>query len=224
MGSFNRGIHGGFSGKVGNVVGAHWRGIDYMRSLPRVNKGRPVTEEQLMHRVRFAAAVVFAKPISYVFNVGYGKLAKQRLTGYNLAVRQIYKEAIIGEQPDVSVDPALVRISAGDLVRPLNPAVEALPGQVLRVSWINSTQERKKMDHSDLAIVVAYNAAKAEYQYDIGSAKRLDGELLLELPDYFAGDEVHVYLGMVSKTGGIACNSLYLGTVTVAAGEPEPGP
>ncbi|MFC3199714.1 DUF6266 family protein [Parapedobacter deserti] len=224
MGRFNRGIHGGFSGKVGNVVGAHWRGIDYMRSLPRVNKGRPVTEEQLIHRVRFAAAVAFAKPISYVFNVGYGKLAKQKLTGYNLAVRQIYNEAIIGEHPDVSVDPALVRISAGDLVRPLNPAAEALPGQVLRVSWRDSTQERRNMDHSDLAIVVAYSPVKAEYQYDIGSAKRLDEELLLELPNYFAGDEVHVYLGMVSKTGGIACNSLYLGTVAVATGEPEPGP
>src|SRR3546814_20920324 len=73
MGSFNRGIHGGFSGKVGNVVGAHWRGIDYMRSLPRVSKGRPVTEEQLMHRVRFAAAVAFAKPISHVFNAEIGR-------------------------------------------------------------------------------------------------------------------------------------------------------
>lgn len=27
-------------------------------------------------------------------------------------------------------------------------------------------------------------------------------------------DNVHVYLGMVSKMGSIACNSLYLGTVT----------
>lgn len=205
-------------------MGAHWRGIDYMRSLPRVNKGRPVTEEQLMHRVRFAAAVAFAKPISYVFNAGYGKAAKQKLTGYNLAVRQIYHEAIIGDHPDVSVDPALVRISAGDLVRPRNPAVEALPGQVLRVSWIDNTRERTKSDHSDLAIAVAYNPTKAEYLYDIGGAKRLDAELLLELPDYFADDEVHVYLGMVSKTGGIACNSLYLGTVVVDAGAPAPGP
>jgi len=204
-------------------VGAHWRGIDYMRSLPRVNKGRPVTEEQLMHRVRFAAAVVFAKPISYVFNVGYGKLAKQKLTGYNLAVRQIYKEAIIGEHPDVSVDPALVRISEGDLVRPRNPAVEALPGQVLRLSWVDHTRPGIKADHSDRVIAVAYNPAKAEYQYDTATAERLDEELLLELPDYFAGDEVHVYLGMVGKTGGNACNSLYLGTVTVAAdAEPEP--
>jgi len=223
MGSIRRGIQGGFSGKVGNVVGAHWRGIDYMRSLPRVSKGRPVTEEQLMHRVRFAAAVAFAKPISYVFNVGYGKLAKQKLTGYNLGVRQIFKEAIVGEHPDVSVDPTLVRVSAGDLVRPRNPTAEALPGQLLRLAWVDHTRDGIKADHSDRAIAVVYNATKAEYVYDTATAKRLDEELLLELPDYFAGDEVHVYLGMVSKTGGIACNSLYLGTVTVS-GTPEPEP
>src|SRR5690606_17791576 len=183
MGSFRKGIQGGFSGKVGNVVGAHWRGIDYMRSLPRVSKGRPITDEQLRHRVRFAAAVAFAKPLSYVFNVGYGRLAKHKVTGYNLGMQQIYNDAIVGEHPDISVDPSLVRISAGDLVRPRNPVAEALPGQVLRVSWIDNTRERTKSDHSDLAIVVAYNPDKAEYQYDVGTAKRLDGELLLELPD-----------------------------------------
>lgn len=227
MGSIRRGIQGGFSGKVGNVIGAHWRGIDYMRSLPRISKGRPVTEEQMMHRVRFAAAVAFAKPISFVFNVGYGRMAKQQLTGYNLGVRQIYKEAIVGEYPDVSVDPSLVKISVGDLVRPRNPTVEAQPGQILQLAWIDHTRDGIKADHSDRTIAVAYNATKAEYVYDTATAKRLDEELLLELPDYFEGDEVHVYLGMVSKTGGIACNSLYLGTVIVEGGtapEPEPEP
>ena len=32
MGTINKGILGGFSGKVGNVVGGTWKGIDYMRS------------------------------------------------------------------------------------------------------------------------------------------------------------------------------------------------
>lgn len=228
MGSFKRGIHGGFSGKVGNIVGAHWRGVDYMRSLPRVSKGRPVSQEQMEHRLRFACAVSFAKPISYVFNVGYGK-ATQRLSGYNLAVRQIFKEAIVGEYPHLEVDPAAVLVSDGSLVRPRNPAIEALPGQVLRVSWIDHTRQGIRADHSDRAIVVAYNAAKAEYQYDTETAIRLDEELLLELPDYFAGDEIHVYLGMVSKAGAVSCKSLYLGTVTVDAApapipDPDPGP
>lgn len=34
MGSYDRGILRALSGKVGSVIGAHWRGIDYMRSMP----------------------------------------------------------------------------------------------------------------------------------------------------------------------------------------------
>ena len=35
MGTYNKGILGAFSGKVGPVVGATWRGKDVMRSLPK---------------------------------------------------------------------------------------------------------------------------------------------------------------------------------------------
>jgi hypothetical protein len=34
MGKISKGILGGFSGKIGNVVGATWKGIDYMRIMP----------------------------------------------------------------------------------------------------------------------------------------------------------------------------------------------
>ena len=34
MGKISQGILGGFSGKVGNVVGGNWKGIDYMRVRP----------------------------------------------------------------------------------------------------------------------------------------------------------------------------------------------
>ena len=34
MGTISKGILGGFSGKVGTVIGGNWKGIDYMRSIP----------------------------------------------------------------------------------------------------------------------------------------------------------------------------------------------
>lgn len=46
MGRIKKGILGGFSGKVDSVVGASWRGIDYMRSLPRTSD-KPATVAQL---------------------------------------------------------------------------------------------------------------------------------------------------------------------------------
>jgi hypothetical protein len=36
MATFEKGILGGFSGKVGTVIGGNWKGIDFMRS--RANK------------------------------------------------------------------------------------------------------------------------------------------------------------------------------------------
>ena len=34
MATIKKGILGGVSGKVGNVVGGNWKGVDYLRSLP----------------------------------------------------------------------------------------------------------------------------------------------------------------------------------------------
>lgn len=46
MGTIKKGILGGFSGKVGTVVGSSWKGIAYMRSLPQ-NMKNPRTEGQV---------------------------------------------------------------------------------------------------------------------------------------------------------------------------------
>ena len=41
MGTIKKGILGGFSGIVGTVVGANWRGMDIMRSRPKARDGTP---------------------------------------------------------------------------------------------------------------------------------------------------------------------------------------
>ncbi len=59
MGKINAGILGGFSGKVGNVVGAKWKGIDYMRL--RVIPANPRTPAQTVVREKMAFAMALAK-------------------------------------------------------------------------------------------------------------------------------------------------------------------
>ena len=53
MGTYNKGILGAFSGKVGPVVGATWRGKDVMRSLPK-KSNRLATAFQQQQRSKFA--------------------------------------------------------------------------------------------------------------------------------------------------------------------------
>ena len=46
MAIFSKGILGGFSGKVGNVIGSSWRGKDVLRSLP-TKRNWVATQSQL---------------------------------------------------------------------------------------------------------------------------------------------------------------------------------
>ena len=56
MGTFKQGIYGGYSGKVGNVVGGSWKGIDYMRILP-TSVANPQTDAQLTQRQKFSVTM-----------------------------------------------------------------------------------------------------------------------------------------------------------------------
>ena len=55
MGTIKKGILGSFSGKVGNIVGASWKGIAYIRSLP-ASVRNPRTVKQVTQRSKFIQA------------------------------------------------------------------------------------------------------------------------------------------------------------------------
>ncbi len=56
MGRINQGILGGFSGKVGNVVGGNWKGIDYMRVKP-ASVANPKTVGQVNQRTKWSVYI-----------------------------------------------------------------------------------------------------------------------------------------------------------------------
>ena len=63
MGTIKQGILGGFSGKVGTVVGSTWKSVHYMRALA-VSFSDPRTEKQKNQRSKFTAAVNFTKAMT----------------------------------------------------------------------------------------------------------------------------------------------------------------
>lgn len=62
MARINQGILGGLSGKIANIVGGSWKGINYIRSLP-VSVANPRTVPQVAQRTKMAEVVAFAKII-----------------------------------------------------------------------------------------------------------------------------------------------------------------
>lgn len=87
MGKIRKGVLGGFSGKVGPVIGFSWNGISYMRSLPQhFNDAR--TPRQLQQRAKFNKAMEFLTPIKDYIRVGYNTYAVKK-SAFNAAVSYV---------------------------------------------------------------------------------------------------------------------------------------
>lgn len=87
MGVIKRGILGGFSNKVGNIVGSSWKGIATMRVLP-LSVANPRTQPQVANRNAFRAVTLFASSILTTMIKPLNDRFALRMSGFNLFVRR----------------------------------------------------------------------------------------------------------------------------------------
>lgn len=80
-GVITQGILGGFSGKVGPVVGGKWKSIDYMRSY--VIPANPNTAGQQTVRTKFAKLIAMAKKILPTILHTYWDPFHSDMSGFN---------------------------------------------------------------------------------------------------------------------------------------------
>lgn len=212
MGRIESGIIGGFSGKVGNVIGSHWKGIDYMRTKSRRRKFTP-TQRQLEQRAKFALAVRFVQPMAGLVEISFGDFAL-RQTGINSAVSYTMRNAVTGVYPNYSIRYANVLVSRGDLPNVLAPSVTADPASLVTWNWTD-TSGVGVAKATDKALLVAFCPALNLCVYTTGSAGRSVETDSLNLA-YFSGQEVHTWIGFISEDGQNVASSLYTGMVMVS--------
>jgi hypothetical protein len=81
MGVILQGILGGFSGKVGPVVGASWKGIQYMRAY--VTPANPNSPGQATQRTSFAVMVALARDVLSTLINTYWDPFVSGMSGFN---------------------------------------------------------------------------------------------------------------------------------------------
>lgn len=212
MGSIKRGILGGFSGKVGTVIGSYWKGITYMKGLTEHARD-PKSIKQMTQRKKFATAIKFLRPLNPYLQFGYKNLAEKQ-TAMNAAMSYIFhNDCITGEYPIFTIDYSLMKVSLGMLKRAENPAI-TLQSNTANFTWTDNS-ENANAEPTDLAMGLLYNRDKNEAEYDIGNATRMDGELSFSFPSDWRGDHVEVYIAFMSEDEKDVSESSYLGSVTV---------
>jgi predicted transporter len=211
MGTIDKGILGGFSGKVGNVVGGNWKGIDYMRSKASRRNFKP-TQRQLEQQLKFGLAIRFAQTFGGLAEISFGNFAVRK-TGINSAVSYILKNAITGLYPAFSIDYANVLISRGDMPNVLAPSVTVGAGSVVTWKWTDNSSVGIARAN-DQALLAAYCPAFNQCIYTTGSASRSALTDSLNLGS-FSGQDVHCWIGFISENGENVAGSLYNGKFTV---------
>ena len=208
MATLSKGILGGFSGKVGPVVGATWRGMDVIRSRPKSSKRNP-TEKQLEQQLKFKLAISFLQPIKNIQSrfFGSGSGVKSRV---NLAVSYTISTAIqmVAGLPELIFNKVL--ITRGELTSFQNAVLTTQPGGVLHLEWEdNSTQGDAAP--KDQVSIVCYCAELNNWEIYEGIVMRSDLMADVTLPAYCLGKTMEVYAFLNNEKQTAASTSLYLG-------------
>ncbi len=213
MGKTKQGVIGGFSGIVGNVIGASWKGIAYMRIRP-VSVANPKTDLQLDQRMRFTVALRFLQSLAQFLKIGFRNYAV-RMTPFNNAMSYNLLNAIQGAYPNYTINYANALVTRGNLSPALNPAVTSTVAGTVVFTWDDNSDEADASP-LDKSLLVVYNPEKNQAVYFNGLTDRAELTQSVTVPNSFTGDQVHCYLGFITVDGKLLSNSRYAGAVTVA--------
>jgi len=131
MAKIQAGILSKTTGKVGGVVGASWKGINYIRS--RVTPKNPRTELQVAQRENMAKAVAWVKPLIGTVLTPYIDRFVRRMSAYNFVIKKnvmFFQNLTVGQA---------FTISKGSLSTLTNP-VWVLTGATYSISWVLENQ------------------------------------------------------------------------------------
>lgn len=211
MGKYEVGVLGSFDGKIGTVVGAKWKGIEYMRHKGRKSK-KPRTEAQLEQQARFSCVSRFVNKFTELLMGCYTDTPQ--LTAINHAFADIYANAVIGNYPAFDLDYSKVTISEGSLHNANGPAAAPAGGGLIKFTW-NDNTNGPKAKATDRSVLAVYCPELEEAIYTLVGAERRAGNDSLNVMN-FTGKVVETWVSFLSADGKLASSSIYTGRMTVS--------
>lgn len=212
MAKINQGILGGFSGKIGSVVGSTWRGKNIIRSAPSVSE-KPPSAAQLKQRNKFSGILKFLTPIKGILTKTFGVNIGSKIPFGN-AMSYHLKEAVEKSSADFEIAYAKVLIAKGELCGLDNVVVKTQPTHSIEVSW-NDNSNQGFAYPTDAFILVAYAPSLKSFNYTMGDSLRDHEQCVFNFEESFYGETVHVWATFYNEKLAIAATSTYLGRFVI---------
>ena len=214
MGKIKQGIMGGFSGKVGPVIGSSWKGKAIIKARALSYNDRNSQAQQEV-RARFALLNSFCSANVAFLNEGFRGLANG-ITALNAAFSVNYHSAITGTFPDYTIDYSKVTVASGSLSLPYAIAGTADSNtNTVNITWSdNSGIGNAKSD--DGLMLLVYNATLDDSLAMFDLAKRSDRTASATIPTAWGTNEFYVWAAMRSADGTSISKSFYVGTFSIS--------
>lgn len=201
MGIIKRGILGGVSGKVANVIGGSWKGIEYLRAMP-LSVANPRTTAQVANRDRFRSVTVLASEmLTTVVKPLWDRFAVS-MSGYNDFCK-VNKDVFSGG----TFKHSSLIISRGKMDAPTGLTGTANPSaHTVTVAWSQDLSDAYASAGDEVYIaVIGSNGVFAAASS--GSAKRSDGTVTFSYPSTWSGGQPYAFVAFRRPDGTIVSNS-----------------
>jgi len=211
MGIIKQGILGGFSNKVGAVVGSSWKGIAVMKSKP-ISVANPRTAGQVAQRTKLKTLTQFLSPILADMIKPLNDRFAVKQSGFNLVTKRnlqwVSDLGVINYQN--------ITLSEGKLSTPglSNPLAEA-GDTFVSVSWNTDLNNQYDLDNDDVYIAVLNQTENVWLGASSGYV-RSDGSGDVNFSaDLVAGDLIRIYVAFRRADGTYVSTSANI-SVTVS--------
>lgn len=211
MGVIKRGVLGGFSGKVANVIGGSWKGIAYMRSLP-LSVANPNTAGQVAQRSAFSDTVLMAQQLLTAIIKPLMDRFASGMSGFNYFVQQN-----IAEWVSAGVFTwANIRTSIGSLTPIVGQTIMGSAGtNNVGLSWTDNTGIGTAITTDSLYVAV-YNATQNYWKFNTNLYARGDAAGAFADDVMLQNDVLHAYFSFISLDGTRVSTSGYATAVVGA--------
>ena len=213
MAILKQSVIGVLSGKIGQVVGATWKGISVLKVAP-ASVANPQTDKQLAQRAKVKATMAFLQPLTQFVRIGWREFAV-KMTAMNAAFSYTIQNAILGTYPNFTINYPNALVSKGNLAPALNQAAASTVAGTVLFTWTDNSDEVGASPF-DQNLLVIYNPVKNQAVTFSELGTRADATQAVTVPNSFSGDLVHCYIAFITVDGQMLSNSKYAGAITVA--------
>lgn len=199
------GILGGFSGKIGNVVGVQLNGEQILRAAPRPSK-KPPTEKQRIQRLKFSLAIEFTKPFMgiverfFMDNATVGE-RKTKIISY------VLNHVIQIQEQEFTIEWSKFLLSCGTLSG-FHQLQTQFSGDELTLQWQDNSHQGFAQAEDEVYLLLA-DESLVHVLFIEKIARRSDRQAKITIPQWT--EAIHGYVFLCNPENQQTSNSSYLG-------------